>query len=99
VGCLFLCGELGDGHQALLDLIRQPGVVKAPGQWGELRDWHKRMSWWTRVWDKWDGGIPAYHEAYGQALTQAISDTGASLDEIARWRANYDPLVTWKEDA
>ena len=88
VGCLFL-PEVGSGTDPnLVALIRVPG---------EIRDWHKRMAWWTRVWEKWDGGIPGYHAEYGAALHQAMEDVGAEPDAIAFWRANYDPLVTWPE--
>lgn len=85
VGCLFLV----DNNREAIRVI-----TAAPG---EIYDWHKRMAWWTRAWEKWDGGIPEYHALYGESLRQAMNDCGASDAEVARWRANYDPLVTWPE--
>jgi hypothetical protein len=57
----------------------------------------KRMAWWQRAWDHWDGGIPDYHEAYGQGMRQFMADFGVDQGEVDSLRASFDYLVTWAE--
>lgn len=87
-GGTFLQDMSPEGYAALLRNLAQPG---------ELYDWHKRFSWWTRVSECWDGGIPEFHDRYVSALHQFMRDCGADPAEVARWRREYDPLVTWAE--
>lgn len=63
----------------------------------ELYDWHKRVSWWQRAWDCWDGEIAEQHEEYGRSLDQLIADARMNTGAVASWRAAFNPLVTWAE--
>ena len=70
----------------------------------ELRNWAgqesetaKRMAWWQRAWDHWDGGIPDYHDAYRAGVLQFMADFGVSQDEVDALRASFDYLLTWAE--
>ena len=85
-GCAFMSGASVEGYQHLVDIVRPKG---------ELYDWHKRMSWWTRVADETNGELPDFHARYRQELNQFMADVDADPVEVARWRSNYDPLVTW----
>lgn len=57
----------------------------------------KRMAWWQRAWDHWDGGIPEYHEQYGAGIRQFMADFGVDQHEVDALRASFDYLVTWAE--
>jgi hypothetical protein len=57
----------------------------------------KRMAWWQRAWDHWDGGIPAYHAEYGDGIRTFMADFGVGQNEVDRLRASFDYLVTWAE--
>ena len=63
----------------------------------DLYDWHKRMSWWQRVWERWDGGLPEHHDAYGQAIRDYMTGTGMAQGAVDEWRRLFDELVTWSE--
>jgi hypothetical protein len=71
----------------------------------EIRHWAllprgetvKRMAWWQRVWDHWDGAIPDYHEAYGEGIRQFMADFSVSQGDVDFVRASFDYLVTWAE--
>ena len=95
----FHVGSLSSGYGCAF--LSDPGtydfIVQQVRQPTEQRDWAKRASWWTRVRDSWDGGLPDFHRRYSDALDRFIADAGLDPAEIARWRANYDPLVTWRE--
>ena len=86
-GCAFMSGASVEGYQHLVDIVRPKG---------ELYDWHKRMSWWTRVADVTEGDLPDFHARYRQELNKFMADVDADPAEVNRWRANYDPLVTWQ---
>lgn len=86
-GCAFMSGASTEGYQHLVDIVRPKG---------ELYDWHKRMSWWTRVADATNGELPDFHARYRAELNKFMADVDADPVEVARWRANYDPLVTWQ---
>jgi len=85
-GCSFMVDQDSDGYRSLVEIVRPKG---------ELYDWHKRMSWWTRVADVTEGELPEYHAAYRASLDRFMADVEADPAEVARWRRNYDPLVTW----
>jgi hypothetical protein len=85
-GCSFMVDQQNDGYWRLVEIVRPKG---------ELYDWEKRMSWWTRVADMTQGDLPAFHDAYRASLDQFMHDVEADPAGVARWRANYDPLVTW----
>ena len=85
-GCSFMVDQDNDGYRQLCKIVSPKG---------ELYDWHKRMSWWTRVADETEGELPAYHDQYRASLNRFMSDVDADPAEVARWRRNYDPLVTW----
>ncbi len=86
-GCAFMSGASTEGYQHLVDIVRPKG---------ELYDWHKRMSWWTRVADVTEGELPEFHARYRSELNKFMADVDADPVEVARWRSNYDPLVTWQ---
>jgi len=81
----------GTGPEAYAGLVRD---VSRPS---ELYDWHKRMSWWTRIADCTQGELPAFHDRYDAELWRFMTDVGADHFEVTRWRRAYDPLVTWRE--
>ncbi len=58
-------------------------------------DWSKRVSWWTRVLEKWDNALPMHHEAAMNLLSRYT----VLLDptEIAQWKEGFDCLITWNE--
>lgn len=87
-GCSFMHAMGPDDYWRLVLQVRPKG---------ELYDWHKRMSWWTRVADCTEGELPAFHDRYRASLAQFMADVEADPAEVARWRSNYDPLVTWHE--
>jgi hypothetical protein len=60
-------------------------------------DWTKRVGWWQRAWECWDGGIPEFHQAYGEALERFVTDAGIDRGDVAAWRAAFDPLISWPE--
>lgn len=57
----------------------------------------KRMAWWQRAWDHWDGGIPAYHDAYQKGFRGFMADVGLRQSEVDASRASFDYLLTWAE--
>jgi len=57
----------------------------------------KRMAWWQRAWDHWDGAIPEYHEAYGAGMRRFMADFRVDQREVDALRASFDYLVTWAE--
>ena len=71
----------------------------------EIRNWvglpagetAKRMAWWQRAFDHWDGGIPDYHAAYGAGIRRFMADFGVNQDEVDALRASFDYLITWAE--
>lgn len=81
---LYLMGP--EQHAGHFDAIRD-----------DLYDWNKRMSWWQRVWDRWDGALPELHEAYGEAIREYVAATAMDLGIVAQWRSGFDGLVTWDE--
>lgn len=85
-GCAFGVDQDNGGYQSLVEIVRPKG---------ELYDWHKRMSWWTRVADATEGELPDFHAQYRAGLDRFMADVDADPNEVARWRHNYDPLVTW----
>jgi hypothetical protein len=97
----FHVGSLSSGYGCsfLGEMANYAGY--AAGIAGEIDpyDWTKRMSWWQRAWDCWDGGLPEHHEAYGAALAQFMTDVGLRQGEVSAWRALFDPLIAWRETA
>jgi hypothetical protein len=85
-GCSFMVDQTSGGYESLCEIVRPKG---------ELYDWHKRMSWWTRVADVTEGELPDYHTEYRAQLDKFMADVDADPNEVTRWRRNYDPLVTW----
>lgn len=71
------------------------GLVAQVRPKGELRDWQKRMAWWTRVADATEGELPDYHRQYVESLNGFMADVEANPLEIHGWRTMYEPLVTW----
>lgn len=57
----------------------------------------KRMAWWQRAWDNWDGQIPAYHAEYEAGFRGFMADFGIGQDHVDELRRSYDWLVTWAE--
>lgn len=85
-GGYFLGDYPADLRQRHFDAIR-----------GDLYDWHKRMSWWQRVWERWDGELPEHHAAYGAAIRDYLTGTGMNQADVDEWRRMFDQLVTWPE--
>ena len=70
---------------------------QTPCTTNDLYDWHKRMSWWQRVWERWDGALPEHHAAYGRAIADYMTGTGMNQADVDEWRRLFDQLVTWPE--
>jgi hypothetical protein len=96
----FHVGSLSSGHGYLWQ-----GDMPAERYAAEIEHWKgvpaseaaKRMAWWQRAWDCWDGGIPDYHAAYEAGFRQFMDDFGVSQAQVDYLRAGYDSLVTWAE--
>jgi hypothetical protein len=58
----------------------------------DREDWTKRMAWWERVSDEWDGGIPEYHRRYREELGWLMSDLALDRSMVEAWRAQYESL-------
>lgn len=58
-------------------------------------DWSKRISWWCRVAEKWDGALPEIHKAYVEDLQPLINAVDPSW--LERWKNGFDSLVCWNE--
>ncbi len=57
----------------------------------------KRLAWWQRAWDCWDGAMPDHHAAYKDGLKRFATDIGISQDAVSASRRTFDRLVTWAE--
>lgn len=95
----FHVGSLSSGYGLyLLGPIRQED---RQGHWNAIRndlyDWEKRMSWWQRVHERWDGALPEHHAAYGEAIRDYFAGTGMDQGAVNAWRAGFDHMVTWAE--
>ena len=97
----FHVGSLSQGHGNMWQNPRltpewyaheQEQCLRLPGT--ELP---RRVAWWQRVWDHWDGCIPEYHAEYGEGLRKFVEDFGVNQGYADGLRASYDPLVTWAE--
>jgi hypothetical protein len=96
----FHVGSLSSGHGNLWQ-----GDMPAERYEAEVKHWQgvpaseaaKRMAWWQRAWDCWDGEIPDYHAAYEAGFRQFMADFGVKQGQVSHMRAGYDPLVTWAE--
>jgi hypothetical protein len=63
----------------------------------DLYDWNKRMSWWQRVVEQWDGALPEHRAKYQQALATYIEQTGMDQGQVDEWKRNFGTLITWTE--
>jgi hypothetical protein len=63
----------------------------------DLYDWNKRMSWWQRVVEKWDGALPEHHKAYQLALHDYIEQTGMDQGQVDEWKRGFQTLISWAE--
>jgi hypothetical protein len=61
-----------------------------------LHDWNKRMSWWQRVHQQWDGILVDEHEAYAAGLYEMFSDLRMSQGPVDEWRHLFDRFTTWE---
>lgn len=97
----FHVGSLSSGYGCAfmsdMDPVSYENFVAIVRPKGELYDWEKRMSWWTRVDEATQGDLPGFHERYTAELNKFMRDVDADPDGVAWWRSNYDPLVTWAE--
>lgn len=57
----------------------------------------RRVAWWTRFWEKWDGCLPDYHAEYGEGLRTFIRDFMVDERYAEGLRGSYNYLVTWPE--
>lgn len=99
-GPWFHVGSLSSGHGfAWLGELSADRYAQEVEQFGRLTegDAAKRMAWWQRAWDNWDGGIPEYHAAYETGFRTFMADIGLSQATVDAQRATYDRLVTWAE--
>ncbi len=62
-------------------------------------DWVKRVSWFRRLLDCSDGGLPEVHAQYRAELEAMVRDASISEESINRWTRLFDPFVTWPERA
>jgi len=96
----FHVGSLSSGHGwGWMNDMTPERYAQEVEQWQGLPpgETAKRMAWWQRAWDHWDGGIPEYHEEYGRGMRQFMVDFGVDQREVDALRASYDYLVTWAE--
>lgn len=63
----------------------------------DLYDWNKRMSWWQRVVEKWDGALPEHRQAYLGAISDYIEQTGMRQSDVDEWKRGFQSLITWPE--
>lgn len=93
----FHVGGLSTGHGLYL-LGDRTGEQE---RWDVIRsdpyDWQKRISWWRRVAEKWDGALPEHHDAYLREIDRYMAGTGMDLDAVAQWRRGFDALISWTE--
>ena len=57
----------------------------------------RRVAWWQRMWEKWDGCLEAYHTEYGEGLRKFIYDFMVDERTVEGLWREYAPLVTWPE--
>ena len=100
----FHVGGLSSGHGYIWQSEQEPDVAAREYEaeraiWTRLPrgEGAKRIAWWQRAWDHWDGGLPEYHEAYGVGLRQVMADFGISQDAVNDQRSQSDSLLTWAE--
>jgi hypothetical protein len=97
----FHVGSLSSGHGwSWLNPNMEPDwYAEQIQQWQGLPfgEAAKRMAWWQRTWDRWDGGIPEYHAAYGDGIRQFMEDFRVDPQQVAGLRGSYNYLVTWPE--
>jgi hypothetical protein len=90
----FHVGGLSAGHGLYLlgndDKTAQRDAVRQ-----DPYDWQKRMSWWQRVAEKWDGALPEHHAAYLRELGEYMTVMVPS--EVTAWRQAFDGLISWAE--
>ena len=86
-GCAFMSGspEAEAGLRLLIDRDQ------------ERIDWTKRASWWQRVYQLWDGGIPAHHAQTVAEFEALCAATHIDPVDVAWWRRSYDAMVSWDE--
>lgn len=87
-GNAFMVDMTPERRAAYWDQVRVPG---------EKWDWMKRASWWERVWECWDGGIPDHHREYGESLRDFELGVAMEPATVAYWRDYFDHSVTWPE--
>lgn len=95
----FHVGSLSAGYG--LYLLGDMDPADRQNHWNAIRndiyDWDKRMSWWQRVRDRWDGSLPEHHAAYSAAIDDYLRGTGMEQGNVDKWRAAFDHMVTWPE--
>jgi hypothetical protein len=98
----FHVGSLSSGHGYLW----QSGKPMPAEQYAaEVEHWKrlpagetaKRVAWWQRAWEHWDGGIPDYHEEYGAGLQKFMADFGVTQGDVDGYKVSYDYLPTWAQ--
>jgi hypothetical protein len=96
----FHVGSLSSGHGWVWQTDMTPDrYTQEVEHWKGLPSGEaaKRMAWWQRAWDRWDGGVPEYHEAYEAGFRRFMADLGIGQGEVNHLRTGFDPLVTWDE--
>ena len=92
-----LSAGYGNAFMANLTPESRAGIVADVSDPGQLGDWQKRMAWWIRVWEHWDGCLPEHHERYGRELQQFMEDVGAQPAQVQMIAHFFQPLITWTE--
>jgi hypothetical protein len=87
----------GYGYNFLGDLTEKEHADEKYAYSVLREDGTKRMAWWQRAWDCWDGGIPAEHDRYEAGFRGFMADIDMAQADVDACRATFDPLVTWAE--
>jgi len=97
----FHVGSLSSGHGYIwLNADMTPErYTEEILQWSGLPpgETAKRMAWWQRAWEHWDGGIPDYRRLYELGFREFVDRFNISQGEVDYLRMSWDYLVTWTE--
>lgn len=99
----FHVGSLSSGYGAAFMISSPTRLDQKERYWKsiaepqETYDWTKRASWWERVLDYWDGGLPDHHARYVEEFAEFRQAVGIMPDQVAAWRGLYDRLITWDQ--
>ena len=92
----FHVGSLSSGYRSYF-LSDQDTTDHIAAIRGDLYDWNKRMSWWQRVVERWDGALPDLRESYQAALRGYMDATGMDQGEVDAWKQGFQGLISWSE--